>query len=79
MPSNLNEIIEFQLDPFLAPNHIKEASILHVASNIAINAPFNEKVLELLNIDHNVLTEIIQDSLVQSLELIDIINPSKGN
>ena len=89
------EVIKFQLDPVLAPSLSKEASILYVASNISLHILSNtsgdykfiknENVLNycyhlgLLNLNNDILNEIIQDSVVQYLEIIEIINPIKGN
>jgi len=95
VPSALDEVVEFQLDPLLAPNQVEEAAIVHVAADIAFhmapdikarfqlgeyNLTFRESVWESLNLERNVLAEIMQTSLVQSFELLEIINPggSKG-
>ncbi len=90
IPVALDEVIEYQLDPLQAPNHAKEAAILHMAGDIAYhmapdikarfelgeyNLTFRESAWDLLGLDRNVLPEIMQNSLIQSFELLEIINP----
>jgi len=90
IPVALDEVIEYQLDPLQAPNHAKEAAIVHVAGDIAYhmapdikarfelgeyNLTFRESAWDLLGLDRNVLPEIMQNSLIQSFELLEIINP----
>jgi len=90
VPAALDEVIEYQLNPLQAPNHSKEAAIVHVAGDIAYHmAPdikarfelgeydltFKESALDSLGLERNVLVEIMQNSLVQSFELLEIINP----
>jgi HD-like signal output (HDOD) protein len=90
IPSALDEVVEYQLDPLQAPNHAKVAAILHVAGDIAYhmapdikarfelgeyNLTFRESAWDSLGLDRNVLPEVMQNSLIQSFELLEIINP----
>jgi len=90
VPSALDEVVEYQLDPLSAPNQPKEAAIVHVAADIAYHmAPdikaryqlgeyhltFRESAWESLELERNVLAEVMQNSLIQSFELLEIINP----
>jgi len=90
VPAALDEVVEYQLDPLQAPNHQKEAAIVHVAGDISYHmAPdikarfqlgeysltFRESAWESLNLDRGVLAETMQNSLIQSFELLEIINP----
>ncbi len=90
VPAALDEVIEYQLTPLDAPNQAKEAAILHMAADIAFhmapdikarfqlgeyNLTFLESAWDTLNLERNVLAEIMQTSLIQSFELLEIINP----
>lgn len=90
VPSALDEVIEYQLDPLRAPNQVQEAAIVHMAADIAFhmapdikarfqlgeyNLTFRESVWESLDLERGVLAEIMQNSLIQSFELLEIINP----
>lgn len=90
VPSALDEVVEFQLDPLQAPNQAKEAAIVHVAGDIAYhmapdikarfelgeyNLTFRESAWEVLNLERSVLADTMQNSLIQSFELLEIINP----
>jgi HD-like signal output (HDOD) protein len=90
VPSALDEVVEYQLDPLQAPNQLKEAAIVHVAADIAYhmapdikarfqlgeyNLTFRESAWDVLELDRSVLAEIMQNSLIQSFELLEIINP----
>lgn len=90
VPAALDEMVEFQLDPGHAPNHPFDACILHVAGDIAYhmapdikarfelgeyNLTFRESAWEALGLERSVLAETMQNSLVQSFELLEIINP----
>lgn len=90
VPAVLDEVVEYQLDPLQAPNQAKEAAIVHVAADIAYHMSpdikarfklgeydltFRESAWEALNLDRNVLTDTMQNSLLQSFELLEIINP----
>ena len=90
VPAALDEVVEFQLDPLQAPEHPKEAAIVHVAGDIAYHmAPdikarfelgeysltFRESAWDSLGLERSVLAEIMQNSLIQSFELLEIINP----
>ncbi len=90
VPSALDEVVEYQLDPLRAPNQPKEAAIVHVAGDIAYhmapdikarfelgeyNLTFRESAWEALNLERSVLADTMQNSLIQSFELLEIINP----
>ena len=90
VPATLDEVVEYQLNPLEAPNAPIEAAIVHVAADIAYhmapdikarfqlgeyNLSFNEQAWASLNLDRSVLGEIMQNSLIQSFELLEIINP----
>jgi HD-like signal output (HDOD) protein len=90
VPAALDEVIEFQLTPLDAPNQAKEAAIVHMAGDIAFhmapdikarfqlgeyNLTFLESAWDTLNLERAVLAEIMQTSLIQSFELLEIINP----
>jgi HD-like signal output (HDOD) protein len=90
VPAALDEVVGYQLDPLKAPGHAKEAAIVHVAADIAFhmapdikarfelgeyNLTFRESAWESLNLEREVLAEIMQNSLIQSFELLEIINP----
>ena len=94
VPAALDEVVEFQLTPLQAPSHLKEAAIVHVAGDIAYhmapdikarfqlgeyNLTFLESAWESLDLERNVLAEIMQNSLIQSFELLEIINPRSPN
>jgi HD-like signal output (HDOD) protein len=90
VPSALDEVVEYQLAPLDAPNQVKEAAIVHMAADIAFhmapdikarfqlgeyNLTFLESAWDTLNLERAVLAEIMQTSLIQSFELLEIINP----
>jgi HD-like signal output (HDOD) protein len=90
VPAALDEVIEYQLDPLRAPSQAKEAAIVHIAADIAFhmapdikarfqlgeyNLTFRESAWESLDLERSVLAEIMQNSLTQSFELLEIINP----
>jgi HD-like signal output (HDOD) protein len=90
VPPALDEVVEYQLTPLLAPNHAKDAAIVHVAGDISYhmapdikarfqlgeyNLTFRESAWASLNLDRSVLAETMQNSLIQSFELLEIINP----
>ena len=90
VPAALDEVIEYQLNPLDAPNQAKEAAIVHMAADIAFhmapdikarfqlgeyNLTFLESAWDTLNLERHVLAEIMQTSLIQSFELLEIINP----
>jgi HD-like signal output (HDOD) protein len=90
VPSALDEVVEYQVDPLQAPNWSKEAAILHVAADISYhmapdikarfqlgeyNLTFQESAWGSLDLERSVLAEIMQNSLIQSFELLEIINP----
>ncbi len=90
VPAALDEVVAYQLDPLQAPSHLKEAAIVHVAADIAYhmapdikgrfqlgeyNLSFRESAWESLDLERAVLAETMQNSLIQSFELLEIINP----
>ena len=90
VPAALDEMVEFQLDPKHAPNYPFDAAIVHVAGDIAYhmapdikarfelgeyNLTFRESAWDALGLERSVLAETMQNSLVQSFELLEIINP----
>lgn len=90
VPAALDEVIEYQLTPLDAPNQAKEAAIVHMAADIAFhmapdikarfqlgeyNLTFLESAWDTLDLERAVLAEIMQNSLIQSFELLEIINP----
>lgn len=90
VPAALDEVVAYQLDPLQAPNHLKEAAIVHVAADIAYhmapdikgrfqlgeyNLSFRESAWESLDLERAVLADTMQNSLIQSFELLEIINP----
>jgi HD-like signal output (HDOD) protein len=90
VPAALDEVVEFQLDPSQAPNYPFDAAIVHVAGDIAYhmapdikarfelgeyNLTFRESAWDALGLERSVLAETMQNSLVQSFELLEIINP----
>jgi HD-like signal output (HDOD) protein len=90
VPEALDEVIAYQIQPQEAPFYHLESAILHVAADIAFhmspdvkarfqlgeyNLTFDEAVWASLGIERDFLTEIMQNSLIQSFELIEIVNP----
>jgi HD-like signal output (HDOD) protein len=90
LPEALDELIAYQLRPTDAPVYAREAAVLHVAADIAFhmspdikarfqlgdyNLTFDEAAWASLGLDRGILTEIMQNSLVQSFELLEIVNP----
>jgi HD-like signal output (HDOD) protein len=90
MPAALDEVVEYQLHPLQAPNKKVEAAIIHVAGNISYHmAPdikarfhrgeyqltFQEDAWASLAQERSILAEIMQNSLIQSFDLLEVINP----
>ena len=90
VPEALDEVIAYQLNPFEAPYYQKEASILHMAADMAFhmapdikardelgeyNLTFDEDVWASLGQPRESIAEIMQSSLIQSFELLEIVNP----
>ena len=90
VPEALDEVIAYQLNPFDAPYYNKEAAIVHMAADIAFhmspdikarfqlgdyNLTFDEEVWASLELERDLLAEIMQTSLIQSFELLEIVNP----
>ena len=90
VPEALDEVISYQLNPFDAPYYNKEAAIVHMAADIAFhmspdikarfqlgdyNLTFDEEVWASLELERDLLAEIMQTSLIQSFELLEIVNP----
>lgn len=90
LPEALDELIAYQLHAADAPGYPRETAILHVAGDIAFhmspdisgrfqlgeyNLTFDEAVWILLGLERGELTEIMQTSLIQSFELLEIVNP----
>lgn len=90
VPEALDEVIAYQINPNEAPYYQKEAAIVHMAGDIAFhmspdikarfqlgeyNLTFDEDAWNSLGLEREVLTEIMQTSLIQSFELLDIVNP----
>lgn len=90
LPESLDELIAHQLRPAEAPHYPREAAIVHVAADIAFHMSpdikarfelgeytltFDEAAWQGLGLERGVLTEIMQTSLVQSFELLEIVNP----
>ena len=93
VPEALDEVIAYQTRPLDAPYYQRESAIMHVAADIAFhmspdikarfqlgeyNLTFDEAVWASLAIEREFLTEIMQNSLIQSFELIEIVNPRGG-
>jgi hypothetical protein len=89
VPNVLDEIVAYQIEPWRCPDFPKEAAVLHVASDIAFHmAPdiksraslgecqlsFDEAAWNLLGLERGVLVDIMQVSLVQAFELLEIVN-----
>ncbi len=89
VPNVLDEIVAYQIEPWRCPDFPKEAAVLHVASDIAFHmAPdiksragsgeyrlsFDEAAWNLLDLERGVLVDILQISLVQAFELLEIVN-----
>lgn len=89
VPEVLDEIVAFQLFPEQCQGHPREAAILHVAADIAFHmAPdiktgyqlsdydltFDEAAWNSLGLERAVLVEIMQSSLLQTFELVEIVN-----
>jgi HD-like signal output (HDOD) protein len=85
--------VEFHLDPLLAPEYVKEAAMVHVASELAAHmAPdikarqrlsealpeIDPLIWQTLSLDQVILAEVQQESLIQAFELLEIINPRGG-
>lgn len=90
LPESLDELIAHQLRPGEAPHYPREAAIVHVAADIAFhmspdiksrfelgeyNLTFDEAAWQGLGLERSMLTEIMQTSLIQSFELLEIVNP----
>ncbi len=90
VPEALDEVIAHQLAPFEAPYYQKEAAIVHMATDMAYhmspdikarfqlgdyNLTFDEEVWASLGLERELLAEIMQNSLIQSFELLEIVNP----
>jgi HD-like signal output (HDOD) protein len=90
LPQNLQNAIALQLEPSTYPGLPNEAAILHVASNMAFHmAPdikdrhtstgytpaFDSQLLAMVGLSNADLTEVMQASLIQAIELIEIVNP----
>lgn len=90
LPEALDEMIAFQTRPMDAPLYKREAAIVHVAADIAFhmspdikarfqlgeyNLTFNEEAWNSLGLEREILTELMQLSLIQSFELLEIVNP----
>lgn len=90
VPEALDEVIAYQLNPFEAPYYNKEAAIVHMAADMAFhmspdikarfqlgdyNLTFDEEVWTSLELAREQLAEIMQTSLIQSFELLEIVNP----
>jgi HD-like signal output (HDOD) protein len=90
LPEALDELIAYQLHAADAPGYPRETAILHVAGDIAFHMSpdikgrfqlgeytltFDEAVWNSLGLERGELTEIMQTSLIQSFELLEIVNP----
>jgi len=90
LPTNLQYAISMQLDASHYPHRPNEAAILTVAADMATHMSpdihdrnrasaytpgYDAAVLEMVGLDNQELIEIMQSSLVQTIELIEIINP----
>jgi len=90
LPEALDELIAYQLHPLDAPTYPREAAIVHVAGDIAFhmspdikarfelgeyNLTFDEASWNALKLERSLLTEVMQTSLIQSFELLEIVNP----
>jgi len=91
LPANLQNAISLQLDPSRYPDHPNEAAIVTVASDMAYHMSpdirdrkqassyvpsFDKTVLEMIGLENDDLTEVMQHSLVQAIELSEIVNPA---
>jgi len=90
LPTNLQYAIALQLDPSSFPGQPNEAAMVGVASEMAFHMSpdirdrnrasnyvpdFSMPVLDKLGLTNTDLTGIMQISLLQAIELIEIVNP----
>ena len=90
LPSEIWEMIAYQLNPLQSPNHKTDACILHVASAIAgsiqpcvsydihtqpLDAVFNPGVLEYLNLAQEEVQSISLEALLQAMDVIGVLRP----
>lgn len=90
LPQNLQNAIALQIEPSTYPSLPNEAAILHIASEMAFHmAPdikdrnkstgftpeFDPELLTMVGLTNTDLTEVMQVSLIQAIELIEIVNP----
>ena len=89
VPNVLDEIVAFQLYPEQCADYPKEAAVLHVAADIAYhmapdikaryqlgdyNLTFDEAAWNSLGLERGTLVELMQTSLLQAFELLEIVN-----
>lgn len=92
LPQIYQTLVQYHLDPLLAPDYQKEVAMVHVAHDMAYQMNpdikararnklgdytpnFDELAWQSLGLEHEVLEEIRQESLIQAFELLEIINP----
>lgn len=91
LPQVLQVLVAFQLRPLEAPEEFtREAALIHVANDMATHlAPvlrddasgaeyvpaFDPAAWDRLGLDRDVIPEVIQESALQGVEILDIINP----
>lgn len=89
VPNVLDEIVAHQIEPLRCRDYQKEAAVLHVAADVAFHMSpdikgrsslgdydlsFDEAAWNLLGLDRGVLVDVMQTSLVQAFELLEIVN-----
>jgi len=90
LPESIWQVINHHLDPLNSKEFKQDTYILHVASKIAssiepcakydfdfeeIEPHFNSRVLEYLGLSPNQISYCIDETLLQSIEVLNIINP----
>ena len=90
LPENIWQVINHQLDPLNAGEFMRDACVLHVASKIAgsiepcvkydfdfdeIEPHFNPGVLDYLKLSPNKMQYCIDETLIQTHDILSIINP----
>ncbi len=90
LPEVLWTAVAYRLEPALAPAHQREVAIVHVAGDMAAyltpdvktaqrfddyRPGFDEAAWTLLGLEREVLPEIMQASLLEAVEILDIVNP----
>jgi len=89
VPPVLDEIVAYQIEPLRCADYPREAAVLHVAADLAFHMSpdikgrsgpgeydlsFDEAAWTVLGLERGILVEVMQASLVQAFELLEIVN-----